>query len=123
MQAGNGNFFGTTHQGGANPNCNGLTNGCGTIFEVTPEGKLTTLYSFCSVKSCADGYYPYGALVQGQDGNFYGTTPYGGNSGCGSLGCGTIFKITAAGKLTALQILQPGQLHRWSKPFLRAGPG
>ena len=102
LEVGNGNFFGTTHQGGANPNCNGFINGCGTIFEVSAEGKLITLYSFCSLKNCADGYYPFGGLVQGGDGAFYGTTSYGGNTGCGSSGCGTIFKITAAGKLTTL---------------------
>lgn len=90
VQATNGNFYGTTQYGGAN--------GEGTVFEVTSAGKLTTLYSFCSVSpNCADGYNPYAGLVQASNGNFYGTTPSG-----GTHGYGTVFKITAAGKLTTL---------------------
>ena len=54
--------------------------GCGTVFEMTPSGNVTTIYSFCPdyPYSCADGLDPYGALVQGPDGNFYGTTYSGG---------------------------------------------
>jgi uncharacterized repeat protein (TIGR03803 family) len=89
--------------------------GCGTVFRLTPEGTLTTLYSFCSQPDCADGTNPYAGLVQGKDGNFYGTTYYGGLYGtkegqgnpgyyCAgfSYGCGTIFKITPQGELTSL---------------------
>lgn len=86
----NGNFYGTTNSGGAN--------NFGTVFELTPSGELTTLYSFCSLANCADGRYPVGGLVQAANGNFYGTTPYGG----GPNGYGTVFQITAAGKLTTL---------------------
>ena len=47
--------------------------------------------------------YPHAGLVQATDGNFYGTTEYGGTSGnCGADRCGTIFKITPAGTLTTL---------------------
>jgi len=51
-----------------------------------------------------DGGYPSGALIQGANGKFYGTTALGGNthSMCGTLGCGTIFSITAGGELTML---------------------
>jgi uncharacterized repeat protein (TIGR03803 family) len=102
----NGNFYGTTTYGGAgNPvRCNSV-HGCGTFFEITPGGKLTTLYSFCSQTNCVDGETPYAALVQGTNGNFYGTTRIGGTSTsllCGKLGCGTIFEITPNGKLTTL---------------------
>jgi hypothetical protein len=42
---------------------------------MTPDGTLTTLYSFCtSGPECPDGARPYGALLQAADGNFYGTT-------------------------------------------------
>lgn len=102
VQARNGNFYGTTYQGGTSTNCIAPGSGCGTIFEITPAGELTTLYSFCPEKNCPDGYYPYGALVQGQDGNFYGTAYEGGSQACGAGGCGTVYKITPAGKFTTL---------------------
>src|SRR5262249_29249133 len=70
----------------------------GTIFSVTPEGKLTTLYSFCAESNCTDGEAPLlNSLVQGSNGNFYGTTPTG-----GAHGFGTVFEITPKGKLTTL---------------------
>lgn len=99
VQATNGNLYGTTAYGGANRSCasNGSLVGCGTIFEITPSGKLTTLYSFCSQSGCADGQFPFGGLVQAPDGNFYGTT-----WGSGDRGYGTVFKITPGGTLTTL---------------------
>jgi uncharacterized repeat protein (TIGR03803 family) len=97
--AGNGNLYGTTNQGGTS--CKFTGNGCGTIFEITTQGTLTTLYEFCSRASCADGIFPMGPLVQGRDGNFYGTTMFGG-IGCSGSGCGTIFRITPRGELTTL---------------------
>jgi len=94
-----GNFYGTTYLGGANHNiCQGAT--CGTVFKVTPDGELTTLYSFCSQAGCADGVGPSG-LVQGTNGNFYGTTSLGASTSC-TDGCGTVFKITPSGVLTTL---------------------
>ena len=50
VQATNGNFYGTTRFGG--------TNNRGTVFKITPSGKLTTLYSFCSQSDCPDGATP-----------------------------------------------------------------
>jgi uncharacterized repeat protein (TIGR03803 family) len=93
VQGLDGNFYGTTNQGGAN--C--APYGCGTVFKITPGGTLTTLYSFCAQTNCPDGYYPYAGLVQATNGNFYGITFDGGtNNG------GTVFKITPARKLTTL---------------------
>lgn len=104
LQAQDGNFYGITTTGGAN-------GPYGTVFKMNAKGVLTTLHSFCSQKNvvekkteCEDGYES-GTLVQGANGNFYGTTLYGGNytsSGCTSGGCGTVFEITPAGKLTTL---------------------
>ena len=77
----------------------GDTNGAGTVFKITPTGRLTTLYNFTDGP---DGGFPNG-LVLGSDGNFYGTTQGGGtgtNSVCGPFG--TIFQITPAGTLTTL---------------------
>jgi uncharacterized repeat protein (TIGR03803 family) len=95
VQSSSGNFYGTTSNGGNLSECFGT--GCGTVFEMTPSGTLTTLYEFCSLPGCADGAVLFDALVQGTDGNFYGTT-WGGGGGNG----GTVFKITPSGKLTTL---------------------
>jgi uncharacterized repeat protein (TIGR03803 family) len=99
MLATDGNFYGTTAYGGST-NC---AAGCGTVFKITPGGQLDTLYNFCFASNCADGYQPFAALVEGTDGNLYGTTYLGGNnSGDCFSGCGTIFKITPTGSLTTL---------------------
>ena len=95
-----GNFYGTTPMGGTSDFCDSEY-GCGTIFRITPSGTLTTLYSFCSVSDCADGGIPEAGLVQGADGDFYGTTIAGGPKGL-IYGYGTVFKITQSGTLTTL---------------------
>jgi uncharacterized repeat protein (TIGR03803 family) len=93
VQATNGDFYGTTEYGGAN--C--APAGCGTVFQITPNGTLTTLSSFCSKSGCADGEYPEAALVEATNGNFYGTT-----TGGGTKADGTIFEVTGTGTLTTL---------------------
>ncbi len=99
MQASNGKFYGTTWDGGSFDH--------GTIFEVTSSGTFTTIYEFClsNPNTCPDGYNVEGALVEGSDGNLYGMTARGGDPSCylnGYIGCGTVFRITAAGALTTL---------------------
>jgi uncharacterized repeat protein (TIGR03803 family) len=80
-----GNLYGTTSESGAN-GC------CGTVFKMTPAGKVTTLHSFCP--ECPDGYYVFDGLLQATDGNFYGTA----DEVAGSVDCGgTIFRITPGG--------------------------
>ena len=96
VQSNNGNFYGTTQYGGTHTGTD-CSLGCGTVFEVSPAGKLTTLYDFCSQANCADGSVPTAGLVQGGNGNFYGTTSLG-----GPKNFGTVFEITPAGKLTTL---------------------
>jgi len=84
IQATDGNFYGTTVIGGANfSDCS--EGGCGTVFQITPTGTLTTLYSFDKT----DGEYPQAGLVQGTDGNLYGVT-----TGFPGVGPGTVFKIS-----------------------------
>jgi uncharacterized repeat protein (TIGR03803 family) len=74
IQATDGQLYGTTEVGGSG-SCPFLyTDGCGTLFRITLTGKLTNLYSFCPAEDCTTGYQPYGPLVQGSDGNFYGAT-------------------------------------------------
>jgi uncharacterized repeat protein (TIGR03803 family) len=95
IQGADQNFYGTALYGGAN--------NAGTVFKINAAGTLTTIYNFCSLANCADGANPYDALIQGNDGNFYGTTYR--NSAAG--GDGTIFKLTPAGKLTTLYSFCP----------------
>jgi uncharacterized repeat protein (TIGR03803 family) len=89
-----GAFYGTTEVGGTNNN--------GTVFKITTSGELTTLYSFCSHSGCTDGDLPVAGLTQAMDGNFYGTTTYGGTGGNCNGACGTAFKVTPSGVLTTL---------------------
>src|SRR6202167_4681567 len=91
VQATNGNFYGTTFYGGASDAC---AHGCGTVFEITSGGTLTTLLSFDGT----DGYGPNAALVQATNGTFYGTTQFG-----GANNDGTVFSITSGGTLTTLE--------------------
>jgi uncharacterized repeat protein (TIGR03803 family) len=88
VQGGDGNFYGTTSQGGAN--------GIGTVFRISSTGNLTNLWGF---SGCGDGGIPYAGLVQGSDGNFYGTTA---GSGSGPSGYGTLFRINPSGDFTTL---------------------
>jgi uncharacterized repeat protein (TIGR03803 family) len=109
VQGANGNLYGTTWDGG-NINCaywySNFWGGCGTIFELTPKGSFSSIYSFCGGFSCSDGALPEGRIIEGEDGNLYGTTHYGGfvyaESQCDPVGCGTIFKLTAQGRLSPL---------------------
>ena len=90
VQAADGNFYGTTLVGGANSCSAPYTDGCGTIFKISPTGTLTTLHSFDG----ADGNFLQGGLVQATDGNFYGTTTFGGASANCTGGCGTVFRLS-----------------------------
>ena len=106
IQVFNGDFYGTTWGGGIN--------GGGTIFKITPRGKLATLYNFCAQMNCTDGAGPYAGLVQAPNGDFYGTTMFG-----GANGDGTVFKITASGVLSTLysfcaQAMCPDGANPWA---------
>ncbi len=89
-----GNFYGTTTAGGSGTACN--QQGCGTVFRLTPAGKLTVLYNFCTGK-CRDGSAP-ASLIQASDGNLYGVTNGGGRSSVD----GTLFKISLSGALKTI---------------------
>src|ERR1051325_6915735 len=84
-----GNLYGTAHQGGHTA-C-----GCGTIFQVAPDGILTVLHAFSG--GFADGGFPDAGLIRDGKNNFYGTTTSG-----GQYGFGTIFKLDSKGALTVL---------------------
>ncbi|MGB0116254.1 MAG: choice-of-anchor tandem repeat GloVer-containing protein [Terriglobales bacterium] len=82
-----GNLYGTTADGGAK--------NFGTVFELTPAGTETVLYSFTGKNG--DGAYPLGGVVMDNQGNFYGITGFG-----GAKNFGTVFKLTPAGTETVL---------------------
>ncbi len=91
VQATDGNFYGTTANGG--------DYGYGTLFRITAAGGFRKLHSFCPQETqvwCPDGGEPQDSLIQGIDGNLYGTNFYGGLPN----GFGTIFKKSLAGGLT-----------------------
>jgi len=73
-----GNFYGTTY-GSSDPY--GGLNLWGTVFEVTSNGVFTTLVSFAGT----NGENSKASLTLGPDGNFYGTTSYGGADGIGEI--------------------------------------
>ena len=84
-----GNLYGTTYGGGAG--------GQGTVFQLTPSGTLTVLYSFTGG---ADGGRPGADLIADAAGNLYGTTALGGaNMSCPG-GCGTVFELTVPASFT-----------------------
>jgi len=91
VQGSDGNFYGTTAGGGTSEN--------GTVFRFNPSnpsGTYTFLHNFGDYPT--DGVGP-GGLVQGSDGNFYGTT---GSGGTNSPQYGTVFRISPSGTYTSL---------------------
>ncbi len=89
LEGANGMFYGVTAYGTES------SNGCGSIFKMTPKGVLTTLYGFANTS--VEGCGPIDGLAQASNGDIYGTTVGG-----GSPNDGTIFKMTASGALTSL---------------------
>jgi uncharacterized repeat protein (TIGR03803 family) len=97
VQGPDGKLYGTTEEGGfvISTSC---FYGCGTIFRIDEDGRLTTLHLFCADNptACPDGFYPADGLVLGDNGSLYGTTYYGGSTS------GTAFEIPTNGVLTTV---------------------
>jgi uncharacterized repeat protein (TIGR03803 family) len=93
VQGSDSNFYGTTSVGGSS--------GAGTIFVVFPSGEFISAYDFTGG---ADGANPKAGLVQGSDGNFYGTA-YGG----GASNAGTVFRYSLGNGLTPLYNFTGGE--------------
>ncbi len=119
LQASDGNFYGTTMLGGGDAQCLGYAQGIpqcgGTIFQLTPAGKLTVLHTFAwgnITTPYADGDMPNGGLVEGPDGYLYGSAMYGG-AGLGSSqtpgsGNGVIFRVSKTGTFQNLHTFCSG---------------
>jgi hypothetical protein len=100
VQAGNGDLYGTTWWRGAfNP---ATGDSAGTVFQITPARpyRLTTIYTFCHQSGCADGGDPDAALIQGTDGNLYGTRSSGGIGTILEGNVGTVFSISPVAPYT-----------------------
>jgi uncharacterized repeat protein (TIGR03803 family) len=102
-----GNLYGTSVLGG--------DFGSGTVFEVSPSGTHTILYSFTSG---ADGGQPYGGVTLDAEGNLYGTAVTGGSGGACEGGCGVAYKLTNVGGTWT-----QGVLHNFTGGDDGSGPG
>jgi uncharacterized repeat protein (TIGR03803 family) len=85
-----GTLYGLTESGGSSSCSASGYFGCGTIYSVTTEGAEKVLYAFTGGN---DGTTPQDGLVN-VNGTLYGTTIYGGGTGCQGGGCGTAFEFT-----------------------------
>jgi uncharacterized repeat protein (TIGR03803 family) len=101
-----GNVYGTTLLGG-NEGVMWYGGGYGTAFKVSSNGTESVLYRFCSAPGteCPDGSHPVGGLIQGSDGNFYGTTQFGGWS------IGTIYSLTPGSYESVLYTFTGNQIY------------
>jgi uncharacterized repeat protein (TIGR03803 family) len=104
VQDNQGNFYGTTLHGGGTPDA-------GVVFKVDATGRETVIYRFTGG---ADGGSPYAGVVRDGNGNLYGTTAFGGLSGCsGGSDCGVIFKVDSSGRETVLHSFTGGADGAW----------
>jgi uncharacterized repeat protein (TIGR03803 family) len=90
-----GYLYGVTFGGGSASDCANVVASCGTIFKMTTGGTLSTLHNF----NGTDGANPYGNLILATDGNFYGTTGFGGTNG---MNAGSIFQLTQGGRFATI---------------------
>ena len=108
-QAADGNFYGTTLQGGAH--------GLGVAFRMTPAGIVTMLHAFAG--GASDGAMPRGQLISGSDGLLHGTTMCGGvadtSNGCG----GTLYKLSTSGTFAITHRFGPADAPQ--APLLEVG--
>jgi uncharacterized repeat protein (TIGR03803 family) len=97
-----GTLYGTTIGGGGGPCASGF--GCGTVFKIDPAGTETVLHRF---QGGSDGQAPAAGFTI-VNGTLYGTTFFGGGSGCNGKGCGTIYKVDPSGSTTVVYAFKGG---------------
>jgi hypothetical protein len=110
--ASDGNYYGATtyYTVGTQDNTGG------TVFQMTPAGSLSTLYTFCTLTDCTDGNLPSDGLVEGSDGNFYGVTNYGGANQVANGGDGTAYKVAFSTPLAAPIVLSVSSTPYQNRP-------
>jgi len=99
------------------------TLGCGlalAMFGAAHAGPVDILYSF---QGGSDGAEPISGVISDSQGNLYGTTLYGGGSGCGGKGCGTVFRLAPDGAETVLYAFQGGSDGSGSLGLVRDSEG
>lgn len=112
IQGQDGNFYGTTMTGGSA--------GGGTVYKVTPSGDFTVLANF----DASYNNYPANidsissSLVQGDDGNFYSTTAYG-----GAYGDGSVYRMAPDGNLTTLVNFKANRVRPSPGPLIKGLDG
>jgi uncharacterized repeat protein (TIGR03803 family) len=100
-----GNLYGTTWEGGGDGwDCNNGSNGCGTVFQMAPDGTETLVHAFAG--GC-DGANPVAGLVADKAGNMYGTTENGGTCN-NDVGFGTVYKLAPDGTESVLYAFKNG---------------
>jgi len=103
VQADDGSFYGGA-MGGLYTNSTYHVSGYGSLFRISTNGEFSVPLVFGNT----NGGYPRD-MVRGIDGNFYGTTAWGGATiGTFSLGYGTVFRFSTNGTLTPLYSLNGG---------------
>jgi uncharacterized repeat protein (TIGR03803 family) len=105
----NGNFYGTTVEGGIS-GC--FYGSCGVVYKIDGSGQETVIYSFTGG---ADGGTPYDGVILDSSGNIYGTAGNGGinGNGCAGIGCGVVFKIDTHGNESTFYSFTGGSDGGW----------
>jgi uncharacterized repeat protein (TIGR03803 family) len=101
IEGSDGNFYGTTFEGG------GVAGAVGTVFKITPQGRISTMFVFTDW-GAYPGSGPLAGLIQGSDGNLYGTCAYG-----GTYGGGNIFRIVMPGPQLSISNLGTSVILSW----------
>jgi uncharacterized repeat protein (TIGR03803 family) len=107
VRDGAGNLYGTTVQGG--------DFGGGTVFQLSPSGVHTVLYSFTG---STDGGQPYGGVTLDAQGNLYGSAVVGGTGGACEDSCGVAYKLSNVGGTWTQTVL-----HNFTGGDDGSGPG
>jgi len=88
-----GNLYSTAYSGGWSPNCGNF--GCGIVFELQPSNRQWKETILSTLVGGGNSGLPLSGLILDSNNNLFGTSSFGGNTGCGQYGygCGTVFEV------------------------------